>query len=166
MHTITNPKLEESDKEVFEFNRYFAYFKENPLNRHTYIDISGRLKYLRKKVSDINPNTEFESLVLENILHILEAQQRYSNHFSDATTFASKEDITNLIDLCLGDGFFIKLEDEIPDASGPGFDAVMQVDCLIGDHPAGAKEGVRLSVKGTNLNFNKEIHGDTLFIRH
>lgn len=41
---------------------------------------------------------------------------------------------------------------------------VLQVDCLIGKPPAGAAEGVRLAVKETGLNFNKEEGGVTLFI--
>ncbi len=46
----------------------------------------------------------------------------------------------------------------------PGFDAIMQVDCLLGNPPAGAKEGIRLVVQGA-LNFNKEVSGDTLYVR-
>lgn len=46
----------------------------------------------------------------------------------------------------------------------PGFDAVLQVDCLLGKPPAGAREGVRLAVRGA-LNFNKEVSGETLFVR-
>jgi len=50
-----------------------------------------------------------------------------------------------------------------PDAGGPGIDGVLQVDCLIGNPPTGAKEGIRLNVQG--INFNKEVHGETVFIR-
>ena len=51
-----------------------------------------------------------------------------------------------------------------PDAGGPGFDAVLQVDCLLGDKiPSGAEEGIRLNVKG-GLNFNKEVSGFTIFV--
>ncbi|MBI4035884.1 hypothetical protein HY383_02960 [Candidatus Daviesbacteria bacterium] len=46
----------------------------------------------------------------------------------------------------------------------PGFDAIMQVDCLLGNPPAGAEEGVRLAIQGV-LNFNKEISGETLYVR-
>lgn len=52
-----------------------------------------------------------------------------------------------------------------PSAGGPGFAAILQVDCLLGKVPAGAKEGIRLAV-GNGLNFNREVHGETLFIRH
>lgn len=44
------------------------------------------------------------------------------------------------------------------------FDAVMQVDCLIGKAPAGAKEGITLNVQDA-LNFNEEVSGFTLYIR-
>ncbi len=46
----------------------------------------------------------------------------------------------------------------------PGFDGVMQVDCLLGDPPASAKEGIRLAIHGTP-NFNKEVSGETLYVR-
>lgn len=45
-----------------------------------------------------------------------------------------------------------------------GLDAIMQVDCLLGKPPAGANEGVRLNVQG-GLNFNKEVSGETLYVR-
>lgn len=45
-----------------------------------------------------------------------------------------------------------------------GLDATLWVDCLIGSPPAGAMEGVRLSIPGV-INFNKEVSGDTLFIQ-
>jgi len=52
-----------------------------------------------------------------------------------------------------------------PDTDGPGFDAILWVDCTLGDKiPANAKEGVRLGVRGAP-NFNKEASGFTLFIR-
>jgi hypothetical protein len=51
-----------------------------------------------------------------------------------------------------------------PDAGGPGFDAVLRITCLIGSPPAGAKEGIRLDVQDV-INFNKEVSGNTLFIR-
>ena len=51
-----------------------------------------------------------------------------------------------------------------PSSGGPGFDRELWVDCLIGNPPAGAHEGVRLSVPGV-INFNKEVSGDTLFIK-
>lgn len=50
-----------------------------------------------------------------------------------------------------------------PLGGGAGFDGELWVDCLIGNPPAGAQEGVRLSVPGV-INFNKEVSGDTLFI--
>jgi len=46
----------------------------------------------------------------------------------------------------------------------PGVDATLQVDCLLGSPPPSAKEGIRLAVEG-GPNFNKEVHGETLFIR-
>lgn len=51
-----------------------------------------------------------------------------------------------------------------PAAGGPGFDAVLQVDCLLGKPPAGAHEGIRLNVQDV-INFNKEVEGETVFIR-
>ena len=44
-----------------------------------------------------------------------------------------------------------------------GFDAVLQIDCVIGSPPAGAIEGVRLAVQ-SGPNFNREVSGDNLFI--
>ncbi|MGH2726923.1 MAG: hypothetical protein ACRDKS_08085 [Actinomycetota bacterium] len=38
----------------------------------------------------------------------------------------------------------------------------LQIDCLLGKPPAGAEEGIRLSVPG--INFNREAGGDTLFL--
>ena len=49
-------------------------------------------------------------------------------------------------------------------SAAASFDAVMQVDCLIGKFPAGAEEGIRLNVQDV-LNFNKEVSGLTLYIR-
>lgn len=51
-----------------------------------------------------------------------------------------------------------------PRAGGAGFDAIFQIDCLLGNPPPGAYEGVRVNVQG-GLNFNKTIHGETVFIR-
>ena len=45
-----------------------------------------------------------------------------------------------------------------------GLDAVLWVDCVLGNPPTGAMEGVRLNVPGI-INFNKEVSGDTLFIK-
>lgn len=44
-----------------------------------------------------------------------------------------------------------------------GFDGILQVDCLVGSPPAGAKEGIRLAVPGV-ANFNREVSGETVFI--
>ncbi len=46
----------------------------------------------------------------------------------------------------------------------PGFMGIMQVDCVIGNYPAGAVEGVRLAIQDTPFNFNKEVSGFTLFL--
>jgi hypothetical protein len=48
-------------------------------------------------------------------------------------------------------------------AGGPTIPAVLQIDCLIGNPPAGAAEGVRLAVQ-SGPNFNKEVSGETAFI--
>jgi hypothetical protein len=42
-------------------------------------------------------------------------------------------------------------------------DGTLQVDCLFGDFPPSAVEGVRLAVQG-GPNFNQEVSGLTLFI--
>lgn len=52
-----------------------------------------------------------------------------------------------------------------PDADGPGFDAILQVHCELGDHiPAGVHEGIRLNVPGV-ANFNQEVSGATVYVR-
>jgi hypothetical protein len=51
-----------------------------------------------------------------------------------------------------------------PSAGGAGFDGVLRITCLIGSPPAGAHEGIRLNVQDV-INFNKEVSGNTLFIR-
>ncbi len=51
-----------------------------------------------------------------------------------------------------------------PSTGGAGFDAVLRITCLIGSPPASAKEGIRLDVQDV-INFNKEVSGETLFIR-
>jgi hypothetical protein len=43
-------------------------------------------------------------------------------------------------------------------------DGTLTVDCLLGSPPAGAGEGVTLNVKDL-LNFNKEVSGETLFVK-
>jgi hypothetical protein len=48
-----------------------------------------------------------------------------------------------------------------PDGTDVVFEGNLQIDCLLGTPPAGAKEGIRLSVPG--INFNKEAGGDTVF---
>ena len=47
---------------------------------------------------------------------------------------------------------------------GVQFDAVLRVDCLLGSPPAGADEGFRMVVQTFDLNFNKEVHGATVFV--
>ncbi len=51
-----------------------------------------------------------------------------------------------------------------PSTGGSGFDGVLRITCLIGSPPAGAHEGIRLNVQDV-INFNKEVSGNTLFIR-
>jgi hypothetical protein len=51
-----------------------------------------------------------------------------------------------------------------PATGGAGFDGVLQITCLIGSPPAGAHEGIRLNVQDV-INFNKEVSGETVFIR-
>ncbi len=51
-----------------------------------------------------------------------------------------------------------------PSTGGAGFDAVLRITCLVGSPPTGAHEGIRLDIQDV-LNFNKEVSGDTLFIR-
>lgn len=41
---------------------------------------------------------------------------------------------------------------------------ILQIDCLVGDPPTGAIEGVRLAVQGGGPNFNKEVSGLTVFL--
>jgi hypothetical protein len=43
-------------------------------------------------------------------------------------------------------------------------DAILQINCTIGNPPPGHPEGVRLAIAGA-LNFNEEVSGMTLFIR-
>ncbi|MBI2449799.1 hypothetical protein HYV49_05905 [Candidatus Pacearchaeota archaeon] len=51
-----------------------------------------------------------------------------------------------------------------PDTGGPGFDAILEIDCTLGNKiPNGAIEGIRLNVKDA-LNFNKMVSGFTVFI--
>ncbi len=52
-----------------------------------------------------------------------------------------------------------------PDGGGAGFDAILQVYCVIaGVAPPGFEEGVRVVIQDV-INFNKQVHGQTLFIR-
>ncbi len=51
-----------------------------------------------------------------------------------------------------------------PNTGGSGFDAVLRITCLVGSPPAGAHEGIRLNIQDV-INFNKEVSGDTLFVR-
>jgi hypothetical protein len=51
-----------------------------------------------------------------------------------------------------------------PAAGGPGLDAVLEVNCLIGSAPPAAQEGIRLAVE-SGPNFNQVVEGGTLFIR-
>jgi len=51
-----------------------------------------------------------------------------------------------------------------PSTGGSGFDGVLRITCLIGSPPPSAHEGIRLNVQDV-INFNKEVSGDTLFIR-
>jgi hypothetical protein len=49
-------------------------------------------------------------------------------------------------------------------SSGVEFDAILRVDCVLGNPPAGADEGFRLVVQTFDLNFNIEVHGATVFV--
>ena len=51
-----------------------------------------------------------------------------------------------------------------PSSGGGGLDGVLQVHCLLGSFPAGVDEGIRLNVQG-GPNFNREVHGETVFIK-
>ena len=53
-----------------------------------------------------------------------------------------------------------------PDAGGAGFDAILQISCVLpgAKYPPGFEEGVRVVVQDV-INFNKQVHGQTLFIR-
>jgi hypothetical protein len=43
-------------------------------------------------------------------------------------------------------------------------DGILEVECVLGNPPAGANEGIRLNVNDL-INFNKSLSGDTLFIK-
>ena len=45
-----------------------------------------------------------------------------------------------------------------------GLDAVLELSCLVGSPPPAAHEGIRLAV-ADGPNFNKQVSGETLFIR-
>ena len=51
-----------------------------------------------------------------------------------------------------------------PNTGGSGFDGVLRITCLVGSPPPSAHEGIRLNIQDV-INFNKEVSGDTLFIR-
>ena len=52
----------------------------------------------------------------------------------------------------------------ISPSAGGSFNGILKVYCLLGAPPKGVHEGLRLSVEGV-INFNKQVSGDTLFIR-
>ena len=53
-----------------------------------------------------------------------------------------------------------------PDAGGAGFDAILQIYCVLPSPkvPPGFEEGINLVVQGV-INFNKQVSGQTVFIR-
>lgn len=54
----------------------------------------------------------------------------------------------------------------MPDGGGEGFDAILKIDCTIGDKiPASAVEGVELTIFGSLPNFREEVSGATLFVK-
>lgn len=53
-----------------------------------------------------------------------------------------------------------------PDGGGEGFDAILKIDCTIGDKiPSSAKEGVELNIFGSAPSFRDEMSGATLFVK-
>lgn len=53
-----------------------------------------------------------------------------------------------------------------PDGGGEGFDAILTIDCTIGDKiPRSAKEGIELNIFGKAPNFQEEVSGATLFVK-
>lgn len=53
-----------------------------------------------------------------------------------------------------------------PDSVGPSFEGTLRINCLLGNKiPPKAEEGIRLAVRGIPINFNKEVSGETVFIR-
>ena len=54
-----------------------------------------------------------------------------------------------------------------PDSTGPSFEGTLKVTCLLGDKiPKKAEEGIQLNIREIPIHFNKEVSGETLFIRH
>jgi hypothetical protein len=51
----------------------------------------------------------------------------------------------------------------VVNSSGPEFDGILQVNCLVGSPPAGVNEGVRLAIPGV-ANFYREVSGETVFV--
>ena len=49
-------------------------------------------------------------------------------------------------------------------SGGGELDAILQIHCLLGAPPPGASEGIRLNVQDV-INFNREVHGETVFIK-
>ena len=49
-------------------------------------------------------------------------------------------------------------------SGGGGLNAILQIHCLLGAPPPGASEGIRLTVQDV-INFNREVHGETVFIK-
>ncbi len=53
-----------------------------------------------------------------------------------------------------------------PEGLNQEFEGVMEIDCVLGNKvPKRASEGIRLNILGV-INFDKSVHGDTLFVRH
>ena len=53
-----------------------------------------------------------------------------------------------------------------PDGIGPSFEGTLKITCLLGDKiPKKAEEGIQLAVRGIPIHFNKEVGGETVFIR-
>ncbi len=52
-----------------------------------------------------------------------------------------------------------------PDGDGGGFDATLDIICLLGSPPPSAEEGITLVAPAVGLNFNDIVAGDNLFVR-
>jgi len=112
MYKIASQALRELDRNVVDsYSQYASLLEESEFlpNSEAYKKIHQKIDGLRSLAERVNPESEFDGLVLEHITSILDVQEGIAGFFlTDSSDLTTQQ----LVDLVNGDGTYEFIEEE------------------------------------------------------